>query len=217
MIEKLKHLNDKNIRVEWHFWGAVATASKEAFINAGIMQDGWFPGDEGCNKTSLRLVFDGEKFTVLNNRGKQMPRDENLISVTRYNKKFTVSFHYSEEEQNIILQRNKYERALLEEREKLNKLSINATHAKHKFLRIAIETQSYILTMINDGVDGYHLSDDAMKQLNESYSEALQVIKNSNLSFNRDERAAIESNIRAEKVELDDAFKSFLSKLGVST
>lgn len=217
MINRLKSLNNSDIRIELDIYGGHAIASKEAFINAGIMQDGWFPGDEGNNRMALRLVFDGNQYTVLNNQGKQIPRDENVISVSRYNKKFRLVFYYSKAEQDNNLKAMQYQRAVIEEREKLSNLASNRTEAKTIFVRSAMDMHSALLACIKDGRDGYHLPNEAIQQINDLYIEAIQTIKDCDLFLNCTERLEIESNIKAKKLDLDPSFKGFMNTLmGVS-
>jgi len=63
-------------------WGKEYKGSKPALIELGIANDGWFPGDEGNNKVSLRIFFyEDNSYQIVNDPAIQ--RIPGMMSIRR--------------------------------------------------------------------------------------------------------------------------------------
>lgn len=205
-----------NVKVVPSTWSEYYKGTKESLIAANILKDGQFPGDEGNNKTSLRIAVheNGQQEII---HGKIQLKRCNIIRVVKYGNRFEVAIPYSDEERRRLSKIEEYEHAIKEEEQKLALLSSNRDHARNKHLRFMKVLHGTFIQTLEAGVDGYHYDEAVIDEYKDHCNEMWELLNNARITINKKERENIELKIRSEKLAIDSGFTSFMNMVTESS
>lgn len=211
--------------------GFCYVGTKLELIAEGLAQDGWFPGDTGNNKTSLKVVFhDSLTKGVVRNDRAQLKSGQRCLEISRAgskNERFRIldmfplsiraEYRRAEEEnwkreKEAEMAQEEHERAKFWEQYKLERRVSSVGEARTK-----VSEQIEAIVAILNGThkelcdSGYVQTDSHIKELNEIVSNLNEAFKN--VTFDHDPELRIQADLKLKHktAKTDLKFNDFLN------
>ena len=198
------------VKTETHWWGKQHRGSRDELVAAGVVEAEWF--DRKVERTGkqwtaactihlpdgrsikLRRVSSGT-FVV----DDPLPPHERAVAGERHSA--------------IQAQRSRERQAVEKASSKLSELPTSGESYRQKVLNMA----DWLLGAMQEnalrkGLGGYHFDPNDLEEIVEAALALRQSIKNARVQFSAQERANIETSIRAQQLGRSDDFERFMGK-----
>lgn len=221
---------------DWHR-GFCYEGTKSELITDGIARDGWFPMDEGNNKTSLKVIFNDSLTdgVVRNDRArmKSGQRCLNIIKTGSSDMKFKIIDMYPESVYEMLEAKRQQqwedeakERKANEEFERnqfMENLELRSrVNTKAEAKEKVLEQYGKITHLLNHTyhklqISGYIQSQEHIDLVTEALSELYKVFEKVNLTYDPDLRIKSEVELKHKTAKSNPKFNQFIQGLNVPT
>jgi hypothetical protein len=225
-------ISDKN-KCRYYDWhrGFCYVGTKSQLIAEGLAQDGWFPGDSGNNKTTLKVVFnDSLEAGVVRNNGPRMQSSQRFIEITRTgsrDEKFkiidmfpkSIKAEYDsarrkewESEKELSKAQEEYKQAKIWEQYQLEQRVNTIGEARSK-----VSHQYELISTILNGTyhelcdSGYVQTDNYIKRLNDVLEDLSEVFAEVTFKHNPHLRVRANLKLKHKTAKTDFKFSQFLN------
>lgn len=221
---------------DWHS-GFCYEGTKSELIADGIAKDGWFPMDEGNNKTSLKVIFnDSLTDGVVRNDRARMKSGQRCLKIIKTGSaevKFKIVDMYPKSiHEKLEVEINKQWEAEAKEREAKEEFERNQfmenlelrsrVNTKAEAKEKVLEQYGEITRILNHTyhklqISGYIQSQEHIDSVTEALRELYKVFEKVSLTYDPDLRIKSEVELKHKTAKSNSKFNQFLQGLNVPT
>ncbi len=215
---------------DWHR-GFSHVGTKSELIAEGLAKDGWFPGDPGNNKTSLKVIFNDSLLEgVVRNGRARMQSGQRCLEITRTGSRYekfkildmfpvSIKAEYDEarsKKWRAEMEQNKaeeeYERAKFWEHYKIERRLNSIDEARIKVSKQYEIIEAVINSTYQELSDsGYVVTDSHIEKLKEVLVDLIDVFKDVTFEYSPDLRVQADLELKHKTAITDLKFNHFLN------